>query len=67
MKPLSKAQIKALAKAASRPSGCLCPIVGVHAAAETALLAALSRRGLIIDGPAPRISDAGRAAIQNRN
>ena len=64
-KPLSRAQLKALKKAASRTSGCLCPVVGVHAAAETALLAALLRRGLIIDGPAPRISDVGREVVLN--
>ena len=62
-KPLSRAQIKALRKAANRVSGRLCPVVGVHAAAETALLAALLRRGLIVDGPAPRINEAGRAAV----
>lgn len=66
---LSEAQMKALAKAASRERGNFCPIVGVRAAAETALLTALDKRGFVqwdsgtpFHG-APRITDAGRAAV----
>jgi hypothetical protein len=69
MKPLSPAMLKALRKAASREHANICPVVGVHAAAEQALIDALDRRGMIAwDNDrkmAPRISDAGRAAIAN--
>jgi hypothetical protein len=74
MSKLTKAGRKALERAASRERGNICPIVGVHANAETVLLEALDRCGYIAwDGPAPalphsrgapRISDAGRAALQ---
>lgn len=61
---ISKAGMKALKRAAKRKRGNLCPVVGVHAAAETALLESLERRGLIyLDGIVPRISDAGRIAV----
>lgn len=66
---LTPAMIRALAKAAERPRANICPIAGVHAAAEDALVDALDRRGMIAwDGGAPnrgapRISDAGRTAL----
>jgi hypothetical protein len=73
MGQLTKAQRKALCRAAKRERGNICPIPGVHANAETMLLDALDRRGFIAwDGPspatphmrgAPRINDAGRAAL----
>lgn len=64
---MSPAQRKALTKAASRERGSVCPIVGVHAHAETLILQALERRGLIFwdGGHCPRISDAGRKAIES--
>jgi hypothetical protein len=55
--------LKALKAAAARPRGTVCPIPGVHAAAEKALLDAMWRRGLIeYDGPIPYISKAGYSA-----
>ena len=66
---LTKPQAKALRHAAKREGGNLCPVVGVFANAETMLLNALDRKGLIAwDGGqphkgAPRINSAGRAAI----
>lgn len=68
MSELTKAQRRALANAAKRDGGNVCPVVGVHAAAEMALLYALLRKGLI-EGMdengmgVPRINDAGRAAL----
>lgn len=62
------AMLKALKRAAGRENGNVCPIVGVHAAAEMSLLFALRRRG-VIDGMdengmgAPRINEKGRAAV----
>lgn len=62
--PLTPAQERALQRAASRPNGCICPVVGrMGPAAETALIAALRRKGWATDDAAPRITDAGRAAI----
>lgn len=67
---LTNAGRKALLRAANREGGNLCPVVGVHAAAETRLLEALDRCGFIAwDGGAPfkgapRITDAGRAALK---
>ena len=69
--------MRALRKAASRERANICPIPGVHAAAETALIDALDRRGFIVwdngvargateHGPhmsVPRISESGRAAL----
>lgn len=67
MSILTSAMFRALARAASRESGNICPTPS-HAAAQTALLNALDRRGFIVwDNPEiksiPRISDAGRAAL----
>jgi hypothetical protein len=61
---ISKAMGFALSVAAHRSRGTLCPVrTGkgrINAAAETALLDALQRRGLIdYDGPIPRINAAG--------
>jgi len=57
--------LKALRNAAARERGNICPIAGLHAAAETQLLAALDRRGLITwNGAVPRISDAGRLTVR---
>lgn len=62
---LSKAQRRALVKAMERPRKTICPIPGVHAAAEQTLLDAMDRRGLIAwDGPVPFISEAGIAALE---
>lgn len=56
---------RALKAAAARPRGTVCPIPGVHAAAETALLDAMLRRGLIeYDGQIPYISQAGYNAAE---
>jgi hypothetical protein len=64
--PISPAQRKALMKAASRERANICPVIGVHAAAEQSLIEALDRRGFILwDGPVPRISDAGRKAVES--
>ncbi len=71
---LTPAMVKALGRAAARERGNYCPVPSVHANAETMLLNALDRRGFIVwDNPeprfgnsgsgAPRITDAGRAAI----
>lgn len=66
---VSPAMLKALKKAASREHGNICPVIGVHAAAEDVLIEALDKRGFITwDGGeafkgAPRINEAGRAAI----
>jgi hypothetical protein len=68
MKPLSAPMQRALAGAAKRERGNVCPILGVHSNAEMMLLHGLRRRGLI-EGMdengmgVPYISDAGRAAI----
>lgn len=70
-KPLTEAMLKALARAAKRERGNVCPIAGVHSNAEMILLHGLRRRGLI-DGMdengmgAPYINDAGRAALAAR-
>lgn len=66
---MTKAQFKALRAAANRERGNICPTVGVNAAASDALVAALDRAGFITwDGEpwksAPRINDAGRAALE---
>ena len=73
---MTPAMKRALRKAISRERGNICPIPGVHANAETMLIAAMDRRGFIAwDKPdgykvgdhtfygAPRISDQGRRAI----
>ena len=60
----SRAARKALKRASERLSGCVCPIPGVHNAAETALLASMARHGWIDQNfGVPVITDAGRAAI----
>ncbi len=66
---MTEAMKKALANAAGRERGNVCPVGGVHAAAETALLAAMSRRGFIqwdgeVGWSVPRISPAGRQALE---
>lgn len=64
MSQLSLTQFKVLSLAASRERGNVCPTVGVHAAAQKAVLRALEKKGLIyVDNYAPRINEAGRAAI----
>jgi hypothetical protein len=76
MKSPSNAMVRALVRAAKRERGNICPIVGVHAAAEQKLIEAMDRRGFIKwDKPegyqigsytsygAPRISPRGFAAI----
>lgn len=61
---LTRPMLTALRTAAARPSGNVCPTVGLRAAAHTALLAALWRRGLIWqDGSIIRINARGRAVV----
>lgn len=63
MAELPKGMQHALKAAARRERGNICPIIGVHGAAEDALIAAMEVRGFIVwDGRAPRISQAGRDA-----
>lgn len=68
---LSEPMRRALVTASTRERANICPIVGVHAAAEDVLIEALERRGLIEwDGgvpfkSAPRINAAGRLAVQS--
>jgi hypothetical protein len=69
---LTKAQLRALCNAAGRERGNICPTVGVYAAASDALVAALDRAGFVTwDGEAwksaPRVNDAGRAALAKAN
>lgn len=64
----TKAMLKALRRASTREHGNICPIVGIHANAETVLLNAMDARGFIAwDNPnhkvVPRISEAGRALV----
>ena len=60
---LSTTQRTVLNRAASRPSGCICPTPGLWAGAQTAVLAALERKGYIIDARTyPVITATGRAA-----
>lgn len=61
---LSTAQIRALRTAAHRASHFLCPVPGVHAASETALLGALRRKGLITADPSPRLTEDGLRAAR---
>jgi len=61
----TKAMAKALVTASQRDRANICPIPGVHAAAETAIIKAMDARGYIVwDGvpfqSAPRISAAAR-------
>jgi hypothetical protein len=68
MPTLSMPQIRALCRAHRRERGNICPIVGAHAAAETAMLTALERKGLIeYVGLVPVITDAGRVIARNRS
>ena len=61
---MTPAQRKALSVASRRERKNICPVIGVHAAAEQSLIDVLVRRGwAYMDGPAPRISDAGLAAL----
>ncbi len=63
---MTSAQRKALRNAAARPRGNICPTADVHAGASQRLCDALVRQGYAyMDGPSPRITDAGRAAILN--
>lgn len=56
----SKAAMKALRIAAGRERRNICPTRGVHAAAQQMLLDSLIRNGWAeMDGPSPRITDAG--------
>ncbi len=60
---LTITQRTVLNRAASRPSGCICPTPGLYAAAQTAVIRALERQGFITrDGRIPVITAAGRAA-----
>jgi hypothetical protein len=63
----TKAMLRALHAAAARERGTICPIRGIHAAAEQSMLKAMFDRGLIEytddRGPhVPLISQVGRDA-----
>jgi hypothetical protein len=65
---LTKKMRFALCIAAQRPRKTLCPVLTargrINAAAETAMLDALYRRGLIeYNGPIPVVSNAGMAVV----
>lgn len=61
---ITPAMRRALSKAATRERGNICPVRGVHAAAEDMLIKAMERRGFITwDGLIPRISDTARTAL----
>jgi len=61
---MTSAQRRALETAASREHKNICPVRGIHAAAETAVIKALDRQGYIEwDGHVPRISQLGQRAI----
>jgi len=63
---LTETQRKVLQMAASRERGNVCPIVNVRifAAAETAVIRALVRKGYVDDDKIPIITDAGRKALE---
>ena len=67
---MSPAGRRALERAAYRERGNICPVVGVHAAAETQLINALDREGYvdwdngIPHQSAPRINATGRAMLK---
>ena len=66
---ITKAMLKSLTAAATRNRANICPIKGVHAAAEGALIEAMDRVGFIAwDGEpyksVPRINDHGREALR---
>lgn len=68
MTQLSLTQFKVLSLAASRERGNVCPTTNIHAASQKTVLRALEKKGLIYwDNYAPRINEAGRAAIAERN
>ena len=56
-------QWQALRAAYRRANGCVCPVAGVHDAAETAVVRALQRRGLVDTEPCPQITESGRAFV----
>lgn len=59
MKSLSEPMKRALVTAFKREHCTVCPIPGVRNAAETSLLQALRRRGLVTNDPAPRLTISG--------
>lgn len=64
---ISAPKLRALARAAKRERGNICPIVDVRArgAAEQALIDSLIKRGLAWDdNGAPRITDKGRERVR---
>lgn len=64
MPTMTHAMKDALEAAAKRARGNICPIRGIHAAAEQSLLDALEYRSLISYlGPVPYINDLGREAV----
>ena len=68
-KPPTPAMLKALKAASQRERLTVCPIPGVHAAAEVAMLKAMLERGLIQypadrGGHVPVISQAGLDAAE---
>lgn len=67
--PLTRTQLRALRMAYARLQqtghAFICPIIGVHDAAETAVLNALRRRGLATTDPSPVATDEGlRVAVR---
>ena len=55
--------LRVLEDAAKRKGGFICPMRNVWAAAETAVLQGLRRRGLATDECSPRVTDEGRAIL----
>lgn len=64
---VSKAGLKALRIASLRPLGNVCPVYGVHSAAQTALLRKLHKDYLISDEACPVITDLGRHLLRTRD
>ena len=63
MKQLTPVQRRTLERAASRQRGNVCPMPGIHAAAQMAVIEALLRKGYITDNRIPFITEQGRAAL----
>jgi len=60
---LSRAAETVLRRAASRTPGYVCPTCGLHGAAQASVLVGLRAHDFITDGPAPVITEAGRAWV----
>ena len=65
---ITKAQREILLTASHREHGNICPIVGAYASDEERYVVRLVRRGwAFMDGPTPRITEAGINALTIRN